>query len=200
MNKGWWIATSALSVGLMLTACTATRSGYATVPHTVLQRQGSFELREYPPFQIAETRMDGPSDNDGFSRLYSFITGRNATGETIAMTTPVFMERSDGTAPAAMAFALPSELETAPASVSTNVWIRQVPGGQFAIHRFKAPRPDPQREAAAQATLLSWLVEKKLQPSGQPIFAYFDPPWIPRWFRRNEVMLRVAEPESHSPL
>jgi hypothetical protein len=27
---------------------------------------------------------------------------------------------------------------------------------------------------------------------GKAMFAYFDPPWIPRWFRRNEVMLRVG--------
>ncbi|MFM8684243.1 MAG: hypothetical protein ACKOEG_10795 [Chthoniobacterales bacterium] len=34
---------------------------------------------------------------------------------------------------------------------------------------------------------------KNLKPAGEPMFAYYDPPWTLPFMRRNEVMLRVAQ-------
>jgi hypothetical protein len=35
---------------------------------------------------------------------------------------------------------------------------------------------------------------KKLVATGEPVFAYYDPPWTPGFMRRNEVMIPVASP------
>jgi hypothetical protein len=34
--------------------------------------------------------------------------------------------------------------------------------------------------------------KKNLKAEGEPVFAYYDPPWTLPFMRRNEVMLRVA--------
>jgi len=42
--------------------------------------------------------------------------------------------------------------------------------------------------------LTAWLAQEKISPTGEPVFAYFDPPWILPFLRHNEVMLRVMPP------
>lgn len=192
--KPWiWVGIAAVTLGMGVTGCTVTRAGYGTAAHTVVRTDGKFEVRDYAPLRLAETSM-GRDENGGFSRLFDFISGKNAASQKIAMTTPVLMERGSGSQSGSMAFVLPQDLQSPPTPSQTNVWVRELPGGRFAVHRFAAPRPDPKREGAAATTLRTWMEQENLSPTGEPIFAYFDPPWIPRWFRRNEVMLRVVSP------
>jgi hypothetical protein len=33
-----------------------------------------------------------------------------------------------------------------------------------------------------------------LTPVGAPVFAFYDPPWTLPFFRRNEVMVELAQP------
>ncbi len=191
--KAWvWTGLAVLSIAAVATGCAATRAGYATAPHVVVRRDGAFEIRDYPALQLAQTSMDR-GENGGFMRLFDFISGKNEAGEKIAMTTPVFMERAPGGETGSMAFVLPEGKSRPPSPSRTNVWIREVAAGRFAAHRFPAPRPDAVRETAATGALREWLAKEGLQAVGDPVFAYFDPPWIPRWFRRNEVMLRLRE-------
>jgi hypothetical protein len=42
--------------------------------------------------------------------------------------------------------------------------------------------------------LTAWLAREKISTTGEPVFAYFDPPWTLPFWRRNEIMLRVAQP------
>jgi hypothetical protein len=192
--KPWiWVGMVVVTVAIGATGCTFTRAGYKSAAHTVVRTDGKFEVRDYAPLRLAETSMSG-DENGGFSRLFNFISGKNASSQKIAMTTPVFMERPVGSQSGSMAFVLPEDLQQPPTPSQTNIWLREVPGGRFAVHRFAAPRPDPKREAIAASELRVWMEQEKLGPTGEPIFAYFDPPWIPRWFRRNEVMLRVISP------
>jgi hypothetical protein len=32
---------------------------------------------------------------------------------------------------------------------------------------------------------------QKIVGQGDPVFAYYDPPWTPAFLRRNEVMFRI---------
>jgi len=47
-------------------------------------------------------------------------------------------------------------------------------------------------EQEALGRLRAWVESRQLQVEGEPLFGYYDPPWIPTFLRRNEVMLRVA--------
>lgn len=190
--KAWlWIPVVVVAAATLLVGCGATRAGYETAPHRVLSSEGRFELREYPETRLVQTPMSGGEDG-GFMRLFRFISGRNERQEKIAMTTPVFMERSQDGRAASMAFVLPASLTNAPNPAQPDVTLTSIAPGRFAVHRFSAPRPDTERERQAEQELRTWIQNRQLTAQGAPRFAYFDPPWIPRWFRRNEVMLRVG--------
>jgi len=193
--KAWaWYGAcgvAAAALGAVLAGCGATRAGYETARHDVVAREGKFELRDYPATRLASTRMPLGEDS-GFMRLFRFISGANERGEKIAMTTPVFMERGVGDGQDTMAFVLPEAMTNAPRPSSADVTLGSMEGGRFAVHRFAAGRPDAAVEAGAERRLREWMAGRRLGAEGRAMFAYFDPPWIPRWFRRNEVMLRVG--------
>lgn len=179
-------------VAVLLNAgCAAVRAGYKSAPYQVARRDGHFELRNYPALVLVETPMRG--SNDSFMRLFRFIGGNNAAKQKIAMTTPVFMAGESTNA--AMAFVMPKNMSAnqTPKPDDPSVSVREISGGQFAAMRFSGGR-NPENETAALAKLNSWIEREKLKSEGDPIYGYFDPPWTPTFFRRNEVMLRVVTP------
>ena len=172
---------------------TTAHAGYATAPYKVIRTDGKFELRDYPVLVVAETPMRG-ADN-AFMRLFHFIGGKNSAQQKNAMTTPVFMNHTAGTN-ATMAFVMPEKLGTngVPQPTEAGVVVKQVPAGRFAVLRFSGGRSE-KNSAAALAQLNSWLAQEKITPTGEPVFAYFDPPWTLPWWRRNEVMFRIEQPK-----
>ena len=63
--------------------------------YKVLEREGDFELRQYEPQIVAETLVEGDFQdvgNEGFRRLYDYISGKNRKQQTIPMTAPVSQE------------------------------------------------------------------------------------------------------------
>jgi hypothetical protein len=191
------IILSVLVVATLLmwlkTGGTTARAGYATAPYQVIRTDGKFELRDYPLLVVAETPMRG-ADN-AFMRLFHFIGGKNAAQQKIAMTTPVFMNHTAGTN-ATMAFVMPEKLGTngVPQPTEAGVVVKQVPAGRFAVLRFSGGR-SVSNSTNALAQLTAWLAQEKIIPTGEPVFAYFDPPWTLPWWRRNEVMFRIEQPK-----
>ena len=177
------------AAGLIGAGCAAVRAGYDSAPYRVVRHDSKFEVRDYPALVLAETPMHG--SDDSFMRLFRFIGGNNAAKQKISMTTPVFM--SGTTTNATMAFVMPKNMSAGaiPAPNETGVVIREIPGGQFAVGRFSGSR-NGKNEVKALAELQAWLARENLKSEGGPIYGYFDPPWTPSFFRRNEVMLRVV--------
>ena len=65
----------------------------------VLERSGSFELREYPAYVVAETRVEAgfaSAGNIAFQRLFGYISGKNVAQQKISMTAPVTQSRERG--------------------------------------------------------------------------------------------------------
>lgn len=201
-----WSTTMTVSAVALVTilvaagGCQATRAGYETAPYRVIQSDGAFEVRDYPSMQWVETSLgEGSGDSDGgFGRLFRFITGSNESRRKIAMTTPVYMTEapSPGGPPRrVMAFVMPKGMSASavPTPSDAAVRRRQLAAGRFAVHRFRGGRSQ-ERETAALLELQAWVKDRGLSPiEPTPIFGYFDPPWTPGVFRRNEVMLRVGE-------
>lgn len=180
-------------VAVGLAGCQATRAGYESAPYTVVRSDGKFELRDYPALTVAETPIsDGSCDGDdgSFRRLFRFITGSNDAKQKIAMTTPVLM--SGGGTNATMAFVMPAKMKTAevPKPSDGPVTLRELTAGRFAVLRYTGGR-NPAKEAESLAQLKTWMDTEKLQGLSSPVYGYFDPPWTPAIFRRNEVMLRT---------
>ena len=171
---------------------TTARADYATAPFQLVRQDGKFELRDYPVLTVAETPMRDAGN--AFMRLFHYIGGKNAAQKKIAMTTPVFMNHTAGTN-ATMAFVMPEKLGTnsVPQPTEAGVVVKQVPAGRFAVLRFSGWRSE-KNSAGALAQLTAWLAREKITTTGEPVFAYFDPPWTLPFWRRNEVMLRVTPP------
>ncbi|MGD9134000.1 MAG: heme-binding protein, partial [Desulfobacterales bacterium] len=57
--------------------------------YTVLEKKDGFEIRKYDPQIVAETFVEGDLEkagNEGFRRLYAYISGENTKKQSISMT------------------------------------------------------------------------------------------------------------------
>jgi hypothetical protein len=182
----------AVAAALILVGCRTTRAGYESATCQVVRSSGNFAVRDYPALMVVETPMTrtGKDADGSFMRLFRFITGKNEAKQKIAMTTPVFMSGNGSNA--TMAFVLPAKLPAGEVPKPTDgaVTVREWPAGRFALLRFRGGR-NPKNEAAALQQLKDWMTAAGLRVLSPPVFAYFDPPWTPRFLRRNEVMLRT---------
>lgn len=176
-------------LGTALAGCQLTRAGYETAPFRVMEKDGAVEVREYPVLQVAET----PASGDDFMRLFRYISEDNAAQQKIAMTTPVFMN-GVGSTNEQMAFVLPETLSKPPVPGNPAVTLREIPPRTVAVRRFRGGQQGPNGPAVFE--LRAWMAARGLPAEGEPVFAYFDPPWIPGPFRRNEVMIPTRWPAS----
>ena len=177
---------------LGLVACRATRAGYESPDYKVSQSDGNFQVREYGEMVVATATMNGKGKDDGrgFNKLFGYISGKNEADEKIAMTTPVFIDKQKDT----MQFILPKKVaeKGAPKAKGTAVTIGTMKGGKFAAVKFKGYKSDVAAEEAA-AELVAWAKKNGLTPVGEPVFAFYDPPFTPEALRRNEVLIRLKD-------
>ncbi|MEX1119229.1 MAG: heme-binding protein [Terrimicrobiaceae bacterium] len=195
MTKKLLILPALVLVGGGAFFMASSRAAYETARYDVLSTQGDMELRRYAPMVLATTAL-GPEDRDnGFGRLFRFISGANEAKQKIAMTTPVFMPSSAKGEIQTMQFVLPADVGTsgAPKPTASNVTLESRPGGVFAALRFRGYGSREKQQKALE-TLLAWIKTSGRSTKGDPIFAYYDPPWTPEFLRRNEVLIEVTEP------
>ena len=180
---------SVFAAGIFLAGCKTSRKGSESAPNRVISRDGNFELRDYPVLTIVETAMDGDSGTS-FQRLFQYISGANADGEKIPMTTPVFLAGEEQRR--SMSFVMPASMKSAPGPKDPALRVTTIPAGRFAVLSFSGSR-SAEAESNALAQLEAWTKKSGLVASGEPLFGYFDPPWTPSFLRRNEVMLHVDD-------
>jgi hypothetical protein len=182
----------------LLVACTAgfwlvqnSRAATETPEYTVAKKDGAFELRDYPGLALASAPMTDGGMNDSFGKLFRYISGANAAQQKIAMTTPVLIDRAgDG---GRMSFIVPRSVAArgAPLPNGDEVKLANRAPMRVAALRFQGSRTE-ENEHAALEKLRAWLATQNLTPRGEPLFAYYDPPWTPVFLRRNEVLIPVA--------
>jgi len=175
-------------IASLLPACA--RAKYESPSYTVVQKEGSFEVRDYPELTLVSTPMQKRGADGSFMKLFRFIQGRNDHAEKISMTTPVLMS---GTESGTMSFVIPKEVAQrgTPTPSNTDLTISTKSAGRYAVYRFSgSSKPAPSEAAALK--LQAWSAAQQLAVEGTPIFAYYNPPWTPGFLRRNEVLLRLA--------
>lgn len=170
------------------------RSAYESAEYTVLESDGSFEVREYPDLMLVTTptRIQSQGNDGSFGRLFRYISGDNDSKSKVAMTTPVFMESGESDSAGQMGFVIPKEVADSrtPAPTGENVKLNRRPAGRFAVIRFAGQATDEVR-ADKTKQLRDWMDRKQLVGEASPEFAGYDPPWTPGPFRRNEVLIRL---------
>lgn len=180
--------------------------------YTVLREEDGFELRLYESHILAETMVKGDFEdagNEAFGRLFKYISGNNEQQQKVAMTSPVGQEASsqkiEMTSPVGqqkqdgkwvVSFMMPASftLETTPEPKDPSVSIRQVPARHIAAVRYSGFWNEKGYRRNL-TKLQNWIERSGLQPLGEPLWARYNPPFMPWFLRRNEILVQVARPE-----
>jgi hypothetical protein len=125
-----------------------------------------------------------------------------AAAEKIAMTAPVTIEPL-GEGAGAMTgagrwrihFVMPREytLASLPRPNNPAVLLRELPARRFAALVFSGFAGDDKVQGLADA-LKARLKARNLSPVGAPQLARYNPPWTLPFWRRNELLIELAEP------
>lgn len=182
-KRTWMITGGALTAAAAWWLVASSRAGAKKVPYKVVRVEGDFEIRDYPSLDVASATAE--ERYGAFDSLFRFISGGNAGDRKIAMTAPVL---NDGVE---MMFIMPSG-ESIPEPKEDTVTIKVRPAMRVAALRFGGFMGIA-RERRAITVLRMLLNEHDLVADGRPIVAYYDSPWTPPPFRRNEVMLPLEK-------
>jgi len=168
------------------------RAATETPVYKVIRTDAKFEIRDYPALTVATTPMNDAGMNGSFGQLFRFITGGNEGAQKINMTAPVLI----GTAKdkPTMSFIMPKTTaeKGVPKPMGDKVTLSKVPAARYAVLSFFGFRTTTNEKAAIDK-LKAWLGAQKLHGTGDPLIAYYDPPWTPIFFRRNEVLIRIGD-------
>jgi hypothetical protein len=176
--------------------------------YTVIKSDGKIEIREYQSYIIAETFISSldmdEASNAAFKKLFKYISGNNSSKSDVAMTAPVTTTRSEKiemTAPVSttrsvegytVAFTLPMKysLGTSPIPSDTAIHLREIPSRIVAVIRFSGRWSESSMNEHEQE-LLQWMKSNGHIPTGVPVIARYDPPFMPWFLRRNEIQVEL---------
>ncbi len=174
--------------------------------YTVVRTEEAFEVRRYEPYLVAETLVSATAEeagNQGFRILAGYIFGGNKGERRIEMTAPVAQTpvRIAMTAPVAQSataggyliqFAMPREwtLKTLPEPNDPRVTLREIPARMIAVLAYSGTWSQSRYEEHLKK-LQDALKKAGLSWHGEPMWARYDPPWKPWFWRRNEVMVEL---------
>ena len=179
--------------------------------YTLLYKDGDIEYRQYEPYLVSETLIKNTADyndagNEGFRRLFAYITGNNQAQAKIAMTAPVEQtpssEKIAMTAPVQqgesgegwrVAFMLPKAytLQNAPIPTDERVQIQAMPGRLMAVLRYSG-RWTERNFVNKQAALQDAIDGESIERIGEFQVSLYNPPYTLPFMRRNEVMVEVS--------
>lgn len=176
--------------------------------YKVTMTDGAIEIRSYGSMIAAEAEVKGERKvaiNEGFRLIAAYIFGANKPNAKIAMTAPVQQQSAQTiamTAPVTqqtsgdswkVSFIMPGSwtLETLPTPNDPRVTLKPVPAKRMLAIRFSGSASDSLIRAKT-GELRRYAVDKKLATTGEPLLAFYNPPWTLPFFRRNEVMLELT--------
>jgi hypothetical protein len=181
-----------------------------TPEYRVVEQDGPFEVRDYPPLVVAEVTTRGGRQkalSAGFSPLANYIFAKERAGDRVSMTAPVIQQRAEPiamTVPVTQSqdadgvwtvrFIMPARysLEDLPAPAGAEVRLRELPARRSAVVRFNGRTTDESIEVQEDA-LREWIDARGLCPAAPPVYAYYNDPFTPGFLRRNEVMIDVTD-------
>ncbi len=178
--------------------------------YAVLEAYGNgIEMRQYEAYIIAETELSAADSaqagNLAFKRLGGYIFGENQSKESIEMTAPVSQAKSEKiamTAPVSqsqkanglwlVSFVMPKRytLQTLPIPNDPKVYFKTVPARKVLAIRFSGRWTEASFNAH-EAKLMAALKQQALKSTGSTWTARYDPPFMPGFMRRNEVMIEL---------
>ena len=176
--------------------------------YKVEQQDGPIEIRSYGPMIAAEAEVQGERKaaiNEGFRLIAGYIFGKNEPQGKIAMTAPVEQQKSQKiamTAPVTqqgqenswtVRFIMPKSwtMQALPVPSDPRVKLEPLPARRFLVVTFSGlARNDAIKSRTEE--LRQYAAEHKLATVGEPVLAFYNPPWTLPMLRRNEIMLELV--------
>ena len=156
--------------------------------YDIVKSNDTYEIRKYSDrlaVQVAST-----SGNNGFRKLFNYISGNNEKNQKIKMTVPVTVIEKSGNM--TMQFYLPSKFDknNIPNPTGSDVEIINIEGGYYAVIRYSG-RASENNFIKHRDILESELYKDGIVIKGPPIKATYNSPFTLPLMRRNEAMFRV---------
>jgi hypothetical protein len=178
--------------------------------YAVLEQNVGYEVREYPAYLMAQVSMKGSWTSaltGGSDMLAEYIRGDNIdqksivnsapvgieselAGERIAMTAPMLAEEKNGAFLVSLIMPASYTSATLPRPNNPEIRIVEQPSAVVAVREFGG-RADVSRAEAEESALRELLARDKRVTVSASRVAQYNPPWIPPFMLRNEVMIAV---------
>lgn len=156
--------------------------------------KGEIEIRDYAPMIVAEVEVSGERKlaiSEGFKILADYIFGNNTSNEKMAMTAPVIQQPMGKWK---VRFVMPKKynFETLPKPNSKDIILIPCPARRLVVIRFSGLADDKNIQHHTDE-LKAYILAEAMEPIGEPIFAFYNPPWTLPFLRRNEVMIEIDQ-------
>lgn len=186
--------------------------------YKVEETSEDIQIRAYEPMIQAQVVLEGVRKvaiRTGFLVIADYIFGNNeskkngdaelseeegGSGEKISMTAPVLQQTRDAHKSEktekiwVVSFVMPQShtLDTLPIPNDSRVQLTSLPAKRFAVIRFSGLADDESINLHL-AKLTHYISDHKLKIKGEPMFAFYNPPWTLPILRRNEILLELAD-------
>ena len=170
--------------------------------YNVVVKEDGLEIRDYAPAIVVETQVLASrrdAAGEAFRGLFKYISGNNTSGLEIPMTAPVAQTPAgkgpDGVSSKwAIRFFLPSNysVENIPQPLQQGINIVTLEAQRFASVSFKGTQND-KKVAKYTTQLREFISQKGYEVSGEPVYAFYDPPFVPWFLRDNEILLPIQK-------
>lgn len=187
---------SALSA-VVLSGCTVFGTSNVDSPnYQVLQKDGDFEIREYPKLTLViadanPSMSERSSSRSNFGRLFDYISGENESGQEFSMTAPVIMEPGLTSMSSKMVFVLPSGVKQAPKAAGLQT--QTLSDAKFAAYRFNG-KLDKLNFEKAKLKLSTWMTQNNISGVSNTAYAAgYNAPWTINYFNTNDVLIPLEQ-------
>lgn len=201
-----WLGAIAVALAAAASAAGPIMSRVEQPEYKVERSEGAFEVRLYAPMIAAETTVAGDRKDaigNGFRLIANYIFGANKPNAKISMTAPVQQQKETiaMTAPVTqqaagdswtVSFVMPKSwtMETLPEPNDARVVLKPIPARRVVAVTFSGMSTNSVLETRT-AELRRFASANNLKTKGEPIFAFYNPPWTLPFLRRNEIILDI---------
>jgi hypothetical protein len=185
------ILTLVLSFRLLFSAISPARLPI----YNILQDYRDFQLRQYPEILVASVVVQGNREqalSSGFSILAHYILGKNKTKLRMKMEAPVMQQKTaEGWE---VSFVMPTyyDLGDLPQPVDERIQLHVMPAQNYIVYRFNGKVIDDFLQQEMDY-FKKFLVRQDFKIVGEPIYAFYSPPWTISFLRRNEIWFLVED-------
>ena len=161
---------------------------YSESPYRVVYQTDIYEIRYYEERMIVETQYS--NQNNGFQKLFKYISGNNKQSQKIEMTTPVNVTEIENQF--VMQFYLPKRFQQneIPLPSDKSIKISTIEPGYFAVIRYSGFASDKNFHKHREI-LKRDLNADDIKVLGPAIKATYDGPFTLPNLRRNEAIFLV---------